>query len=111
MTTITVQRSPLTLADLELADSFGEPIGELPVQTDSCFYDNDGVYMGTWQCEPGKLKLKLKVTEFCHILKGHWILTDDDGNVTEIKAGDSFCFPKGWSGTSEVVATSEKFIP
>ncbi len=108
MTEILVQRQPALLDDLKEAPSFGEPIGELPLQTDNCFHAKDGVYMGTWECEPGKLKLDLGVTEFCHILKGHWILTSDDGEVTEIKAGDSFSFPKGWKGTSEVVETVRK---
>lgn len=48
------------------------------------------------------------MTEFCHTIKGHWILTSADGVVTEIKAGDSFAFPKGWKGTSEVVETVRK---
>ena len=103
-----IQQAAIDLTDLQPCDSFGEAIGDLPVQRDSCFYDKDGVLMGTWECEPGKLKLDLAVTEFCHILKGHWILTDNDGVVTEIKAGDSFAFPKGWQGTSEVVETVRK---
>ena len=105
---LSVQKSPLSLATLELCASFGKPIGDLPKQTDACFYQKDGVLMGTWECEPGKLKLNLDVTEFCHLLKGHWILTNDDGNVTELKAGDSFSFPKGWTGVSEVVDTIRK---
>ena len=108
MTSISIQKAPLKLTDLVHSPTFGEPIGDLPVQTESCFYNQDGVIMGTWECEPGKLKLLLSVTEFCHIIKGHWILTSDDGVVTEIKAGDSFAFPKGWSGTSEVVETVRK---
>ena len=42
------------------------------------------------------------MTEFCHILEGHWILTSESGQVTEVKAGDSFVFPNGWKGTAEV---------
>ena len=108
MTSISIQKTPLQLTDLVHSPTFGEPIGELPVQTENVFYNKDGVVMGTWECEPGKLKLELTVTEFCHIIKGHWILTADDGEVTEIKAGDSFAFPKGWKGTSEVVETLRK---
>ena len=108
MPSLSVQKSPLSLTTLELCASFGVPIGDLPKQTDACFYQKDGVLMGTWECEPGKLKLNLEVTEFCHLLKGHWILTDNDGNVTDLKAGDSFSFPKGWTGVSEVVETIRK---
>ena len=63
---------------------------------------------GTWECEPGKLQLDLDITEFCHLLKGHWILTSESGAVTEIKAGDSWTFPKGWKGEAEVVETVRK---
>ena len=108
MSSISIQKSPLTLTSLESCDPFGEPIGDLPKQTDACFYQQDGVFMGTWECEPGKLKLNLEVTEFCHLLKGHWILTDDKGKVSVLKAGDSFSFPKGWTGISEVVETVRK---
>ncbi|ARN75723.1 cupin domain-containing protein [Oceanicoccus sagamiensis] len=108
MPTISVQKAPLQLSNLEPCESFGEPIGDLPLQSDACFYDQDGVFMGTWECEPGKLQLNLAVTEFCHLIKGHWKLTDENGNVTELKAGDSFCFPKGWVGVSEVVETVRK---
>lgn len=108
MSSLHVQPAPIGLTNLEPCESFGEPIGELPAQSDNCFYNNEGVFMGTWECEPGKLKLELAVTEFCHLLKGHWILTDEEGTVTEIKAGDSFAFPKGWKGTSEVVETVRK---
>ena len=108
MTSITFQKAAKELNDLKACVSFGEPLGELPAQRDSCFYNSEGVFMGTWECEPGKLQLNLTVTEFCHILTGHWILTDNEGVVVELKAGDSFAFPKGWQGISEVVATVRK---
>jgi uncharacterized cupin superfamily protein len=108
MSSLPTQHQPLALTNLEPCPSFGEPIGDLPKQTDNCFYQKEGVLMGTWECEPGKLQLDLPVTEFCHIIKGHWILTADSGEVTEVKAGDSFAFDKGWKGTSEVVETVRK---
>jgi uncharacterized cupin superfamily protein len=108
MPAITFQKSVKELDDLVPCPSFGEAIGELPAQRDSCFHDKNGVFMGTWECEPGKLKLDLDITEFCHIISGYWILTADDGVVVELKAGDSFSFPKGWKGISEVVETVRK---
>ena len=108
MRNLPVQHQALTLNDLKDTPSFGEPIGELPKQTDNCFYKENGVLMGTWECEPGVLKLNLPVTEFCHIIKGHWVLTAETGEVTEVKAGDSFAFYKGWKGTAEVVETLRK---
>ena len=108
MPEIKAQHQCIDLNDLIEADSFGDPIGPLPKQTDSGFLDQDNTFAGTWECEPGTLQLDLEVTEFCHILKGHWILTSDLGIVTEVKAGDSFVFPKGWKGTAEVKETIRK---
>jgi uncharacterized protein len=96
------------LTDLAPCDSFGEPVGELAKQTDSGFFSEGNMLTGTWECEPGTMKLDLNVTEFCHLLKGHWRLTSETGVVTDIKAGDSWVFPSGWKGTSEVLETVRK---
>ncbi|MBT3993900.1 MAG: DUF861 domain-containing protein [Gammaproteobacteria bacterium] len=108
MPEIKVQNQCSSLDNLVEADSFGESVGPLPKQTDSGFLDHENMFAGTWQCEPGILKLDLDVTEFCHILQGHWILTSESGLVVEVKAGDSFVFPKGWKGTAEVKETIRK---
>ena len=108
MPEISVQTQCASLTDLVDCESFGEPIGPLPRQTDSGFFAEGNLVAGTWECEPGKLQLDLDITEFCHLLKGHWILTSESGQVTEIKAGDSWTFPRGWKGTAEVVETVRK---
>lgn len=108
MSQLPLQKSPTTLNSLQPCPSFGKPIGERPKQTDCSFYEKDGIIMGTWECEPGKLALDLKVTEFCHLLKGKWVLTAESGAVTTVEAGDSFAFPKGWRGTCRVVETVRK---
>lgn len=103
MPEIKVQHQCASLTDLIDTESFGEPIGALPRQTDSAFLAENNLFAGTWECEPGLLQLNLDVTEFCHLLEGHWILTSESGQVTEVKAGDSWVFPRGWKGTAEVV--------
>ena len=108
MPEISIQKQCATLTDLIDTESFGEPIGDLPKQTDSGFFEKGNLFAGTWECQPGKMKLDLDVMEFCHLLKGHWILTSDSGLVTEVKAGDSWIFPKGWKGTAEVLETVRK---
>lgn len=108
MPEISVQHQCAGLNDLVSCESFGEPIGELPQQTDSGFFEEGNLTAGTWECGPGKMQLDLDITEFCHLLKGHWILTSESGHVTEIKAGDSWIFPRGWKGTAEVVETVRK---
>ncbi len=108
MPEISVQKQCLKLSNLGAVDSFGTPIGKLPKQTNAGFFEEGDLAAGTWECGPGKLQLDLDVTEFCHLLKGHWLLTSDSGKVTELRAGDSWVFPRGWKGTSEVVETVRK---
>jgi uncharacterized cupin superfamily protein len=108
MPEISIQQQCARLTDLIDTETFGEPIGDLPRQTDSGFFEGDNLFAGTWECEPGTLQLDLDVTEFCHLLKGHWVLTSESGQVTEIRAGDSWVFPRGWKGTAEVKETVRK---
>ena len=108
MPEVSIQKSPINLTDLIPADSFGEPVGPLPEQTDNCFYKTDNMFCGTWECGPGTMKLDLSITEFCHLLQGHWVFTSGSGEVSEVKAGDSWVFPKGWKGTAEVKETVRK---
>jgi len=108
MPEISIQKQCASLTDLVETEYLGKPIGERSKQTDSGFYEEGNLFAGTWQCEPGKHKLDFDVMEFCHLLKGHWVLTSEAGVVTEIKAGDSWIFPKGWKGTAEVKETIRK---
>ena len=108
MPEISIQKQCANLTDLVACDTFGEPIGTLPEQTDSSFFAQDNLIAGTWECGPGKMKLDLEIMVFCHLLKGHWILTSESGQVTEVKAGDSWVFPRGWKGVAEVVETVRK---
>jgi len=108
MPEISIQKQCASLTDLINTESFGEPVGDLPKQTDSGFFEQENLFAGTWECEPGTLKIDLDLMEFCHLLKGHWILTSQSGQVTEVKAGDSWVFPKGWKGVGEVVETVRK---
>ena len=89
MPEIKVQHQCASKDDLVLTETFGEAIGPLPKQTDSGFFEEGNLISGTWECEPG-------------ILEGHWVITSESGQVTEVKAGDSFVFPNGWKGVAEV---------
>ncbi|MEM9879379.1 MAG: cupin domain-containing protein [Pseudomonadota bacterium] len=109
MPEIALQQSPAALTNLTLSEeSFGTEIGAPSKQTENNFYEHEGMYAGTWECEPGVMELDLEITEFCHLLSGHWVLTSESGQVTEITAGDSWIFPKGWKGKSEVIETVRK---
>ena len=70
MPEISVQKQCAGLTDLVDVESFGEPVGEFPRQTDSGFFEEGNLAAGTWECEPGTLKISLDLMEFCHLLKG-----------------------------------------
>ena len=59
MPEISIQKQCAALTDLVGAESFGEPNGDLPKQTDSGFFAEGSFMAGTWECEPGKLQLDL----------------------------------------------------
>lgn len=112
MPEIAVQPQVAAITDFEPCESFGEPVGPLPRQTANGFFEGEAyagtVYTGTWECEPGILELDLDLTEFCHLIEGHWKFTSETGVVTEVRAGDSWVFPRGWKGTAEVIEKVRK---
>lgn len=64
---------------------------------------------GTWDCTPGKWQADYSAkSEFCYIISGKVVLTDEDGVATTFVAGDSFIIPQGFMGTWEVVEKVEK---
>ncbi|MCO5158926.1 MAG: cupin domain-containing protein [Aquamicrobium sp.] len=67
-----------------------------------------GLYAGIWEATPGKWRVEYDEWEFCHILAGVSILTEDGGEARTLKAGDSFVIRPGFKGTWEVVETTRK---
>ncbi|MFT3755481.1 MAG: cupin domain-containing protein [Pseudoxanthomonas sp.] len=65
-------------------------------------------FVGEWQSEVGKWKVAYTEEEYCRMLEGVSIVTDDAGNAVTLKAGDSFVVPRGFIGTWEVVEASRK---
>lgn len=67
-----------------------------------------GLYAGIWEATPGKWRIEYEEWEFCHILAGVSIVTEDGGEAHTLKAGDSFILRPGFKGTWEVVETTRK---
>ncbi|WP_274628710.1 cupin domain-containing protein [Arvimicrobium flavum] len=67
-----------------------------------------GLYAGIWESTPGKWRIRYDEWEFCHILSGVSVITEDGGEVRTVKAGDSFVIRPGFKGTWEVVETTRK---
>ncbi len=67
-----------------------------------------GIYAGIWQSTPGKWRIQYDEWEYFHILEGHSILTSDDGETFDLKAGDRLILRPGFKGSWEVVETTRK---
>ena len=68
----------------------------------------DGLYCGIWESTPGKWRISYDEWEFCHILSGVSVITEDGGEARTVKAGDAFVLRPGFKGTWEVVETTRK---
>lgn len=63
-----------------------------------------GTVTGVWTCTPGSWPVEARHnTEVAHILAGRARITDADGNVNEVRAGDVLVLPVGWAGRWEIL--------
>ncbi|GLS33344.1 hypothetical protein SAMN04488498_105105 [Mesorhizobium albiziae] len=67
-----------------------------------------GLYAGIWEATPGKWRIVYDEWEFCHILSGVSVVTEDGGEARTVKAGDSFVLRPGFKGSWEVLETTRK---
>jgi uncharacterized cupin superfamily protein len=67
-----------------------------------------GLYAGIWEATPGKWRIEYEEWEFCHILSGVSVITEEGGHAHTVRAGDSFVIRPGFRGTWEVVETTRK---
>lgn len=81
-----------------------------PQQTVWMHYtDPTGQFMaGIWRSEPGKWRITYTEEEFCLMLEGTSIVTNEAGESVTVTAGESFVIPRGFVGTWEVVVASTK---
>jgi uncharacterized cupin superfamily protein len=67
-----------------------------------------GLYAGIWEATPGKWRFEYDEWEFCHILSGVSVITEEGGEARTVKAGDSFVVRPGFKGSWEVLETTRK---
>lgn len=79
-----------------------------PVFTTWNVEERDGLYAGRWQATPGTWRVIYEEWEYCHILDGLSILTEEGGTPRRLGAGDSVVIRPGFVGTWEVVETTLK---
>jgi uncharacterized protein len=66
-------------------------------------------YSGVWESTAGKWTINYTEDEFCILLEGQVVLTDESGKAEKFKAGDAFVIPAGFKGTWETVRKVRKF--
>jgi uncharacterized cupin superfamily protein len=65
-------------------------------------------FAGIWASEVGEWKVQYTEQEYCYILEGINVLTDENGNSQEFSAGMEFIVPRGFVGTWRVVEPTRK---
>lgn len=67
-----------------------------------------GLFAGIWEATPGAWRIEYDEWEFCHILSGVSVVTQEGGEARRLEAGDSFILRPGFKGTWEVIETTRK---
>lgn len=70
--------------------------------------DDARFFAGYWEADPGCWTIQYTENEFCQILSGRSVLRDASGRERQLRAGDNFTIPAGFSGEWEVVETTRK---
>jgi uncharacterized cupin superfamily protein len=83
--------------------------GRYVTKTWNYWTGEDGrLYCGIWDCSAGKVRIDYTEWEFCHLLEGEAVLTNDEGESWRLKKGDGFIIPPGFKGTWETVQPVRK---
>ncbi len=79
-----------------------------PVHTAWNIEERDGLYCGVWQSTPGKWRISYDEWEYCRVLSGISVVTEDGKAPVTVREGDSFILRPGFKGTWEVIETTRK---
>lgn len=79
-----------------------------PVHTTWNLEECNGLFCGIWQSTPGAWRISNDEWEYCRILAGVSVITEDGGTAHRIGTGDSFILRPGFRGTWQVLETTLK---
>lgn len=114
---MSMEKSPklLHFADPLPPPTFDQPapercLGAPPQRTTWELYDNQGVSMGVWACQPGAWKISFHADrhEFFQVLEGRLRIADETGAAREYGPGDAAIIPAGFRGVFEVLEPVKK---
>lgn len=85
-------------------------IGEPPRRTTWEMYDQSGISMGVWACEPGSWRIAFHAErhEFFQVLAGRLRISGDDGQSREYGPGEAGIIPAGFQGVFQVIEAVQK---
>ena len=67
--------------------------------------------VGLWSSEVGAWRIRYTEEEYCRILEGRSVITDEAGHAITVGPGDEFTIPAGFVGTWRVLeATRKRFV-
>jgi uncharacterized cupin superfamily protein len=84
-----------------------------PKQTVWIEYQDAGGHFcaGLWSSEVGAWRIRYTEEEYCRILEGRSVITDEAGHAVSVGPGDEFTIPAGFTGTWRVVEpTQTRFV-
>lgn len=79
-----------------------------PVHTTWSIEETEGLFAGIWESSPGSWRVDYTEWEYCRILSGVSVLTEDGQPPVRLSAGMSFLIRPGFKGVWEVVETTRK---
>jgi len=69
------------------------------------------MHSGVWTCSVGGWpETDYAVDEVMVMVEGHLRITDTDGTVHDLRAGDTFFLPRGWAGRWDVIEDMKKIF-
>ena len=79
-----------------------------PVFTTWNHEDDAGLLCGIWRATPGRWRISYDEWEYCRIISGLSVITQDGGASRILRPGNSFVIRPGFTGTWEVMETTVK---